>query len=149
MIKPQSARHLKFSTQCLVLAMAVVVGCSKKQETSTPTAPAAAATPDAPGAAAAPAEAAQTEASGPIMDTANAGDAKAAIAEADAALRQKEYEKAVRTLLAVQQAQLNAQQAAAARQAMIALQRNISAAAASGDQRAIAAGEALRAASRH
>ena len=44
------------------------------------------------------------------------GDAKQAMADADAAMRQREYEKAVKTMLAIQQAQLNAQQAEAARQ---------------------------------
>jgi hypothetical protein len=72
------------------------------------------------------------------------GDPKAAMAEADAALRQREYEKAVRTMMAVQQAQLNAQQAAAARQQMIALQRNLANAVASGDPNAAAASQLLR-----
>jgi hypothetical protein len=78
-----------------------------------------------------------------------AGDAKQAMAEADAALRQKEYDKAVQTMLAIQRAQLNAQQAEAARQQMINLQRNLANAAAAGDPNAIAAGERLRAAHRH
>jgi precorrin-3B methylase len=77
------------------------------------------------------------------------GDAKQAIADADAALRQREYEKAVRTMLAVQQAQLNAQQAEAARQQMIALQRNLANAVASGDPNAAAAAAVLRAAHSH
>jgi hypothetical protein len=77
------------------------------------------------------------------------GDAKQAMAEADAALRQREYDKAVKTMLAIQQAQLNAQQAEAARQAMVNLQRNLAGAVASGDPAAIAAAQALRAASSH
>ena len=71
------------------------------------------------------------------------------MAEADAAFRQREYEKAVRTMLAVQQAQLNAQQAEAARQQMIALQRNLANAAASGDPNAVQAAQILRAAHSH
>jgi hypothetical protein len=77
------------------------------------------------------------------------GDAKAAMADADAAVRQREYEKAVKTMLAIQQAQLNAEQAAAARQQMINLQRTLANAIASGDPNAVAAGEMLRAAHRH
>jgi precorrin-3B methylase len=77
------------------------------------------------------------------------GDAKRAIADADAAMRQRDYEKAVKTMLALQQAQLNAQQAELARQQMINVQRSLAAAIASGDPNAIAAGEALRAAHRH
>jgi hypothetical protein len=76
------------------------------------------------------------------------GDPKAAMAEADAALRQREYEKAVKTMLAIQQAQLNAQQAALARQQMLNLQRNLANAIASGDPNAVAAGELLRQAHR-
>src|SRR6185369_1791233 len=138
----------------VVFLAAFISACSKKDQAAAPAAAAAPSSSDAAAANPNPPPAADTAAAqpppGPVLDTSQmTGDAKQAIADADAALRQKEYEKAVRTMLAIQQAQLNAQQAAAARQAMIALQRNISAAAASGDQRAIAAGEALRAASRH
>ena len=48
------------------------------------------------------------------------GDAKQAIIDADAAMRQRNYAKAVQTMLAIQQAQLNAQQAEAARQQLAA-----------------------------
>jgi hypothetical protein len=77
------------------------------------------------------------------------GDAKAAMAEADAALRQREYEKAVRTMLAIQQAKLDAQQAALAHQQMINLQRNLANAVASGDPNAQAAANLLRASHSH
>jgi len=77
------------------------------------------------------------------------GDPKQAMAEADAALRQKEYEKAVRTMIAIQQAQLNAQQAEAARRQMMALQRNLANAIASGDPNAAAAAQILRGAHSH
>jgi hypothetical protein len=149
MINPPTFHHLRTSTQYLILGTALLVGCSKKEEASAPAPATTAATTPEPSPAAAPAEAPQAEPSGPILDTATTGDAKAAIAEADAALRQKEYEKAVRTMLAVQQAQLNAQQAAAAHQAMIALQRNLANAVASGDPSAKAAADALRAAHSH
>jgi precorrin-3B methylase len=77
------------------------------------------------------------------------GDAKAAMADADAAIRQKEYEKAVRTMLAIQQAHLNAQQAELARQQMANLQRNLASAVANGDPNAKAAADLIRAAHSH
>jgi hypothetical protein len=143
---------LKRSIVSLLSAVALTVfiaGCSKKQ-------PAAAAQPEAAPAAAAPAaDAAQADApppapSGPVLDTSQfTGDPKQAMADADAALRQRNYEKAVQTLLAIQQAQLNAQQAEAARQQMIALQKNLMGAVDAGDPNAIAAAKALRASHRH
>jgi hypothetical protein len=137
----------------LVAALTLIAGCSKKSE---PAPAAQTTTPDA--AAAAPAAAPETAAAdaaaapqpGPVLDTSQMeGNAKIAMAEADAALRQKEYEKAVRTMLAIQQAQLNAQQAEAARQQMNALQRNLAAGVATGDPQAIAAAQILRAAHSH
>jgi hypothetical protein len=136
----------------VLLSLATIVSaCSKKADQAQ--SPATTDTP--PAAAAAPAEAPATDAAaqpapGPVLDTSQmTGDAKRAIADADAALRQREYEKAVRTMLAVQQAQLNAQQAEAARQQMIALQRNLANAVASGDPNAAAAAAVLRAAHSH
>jgi len=136
----------------LLAALTLIAGCSKKSE---PVPAAQTTTPDA--AAAAPAAAPETAAAdaaapqpGPVLDTSQMeGNAKIAMAEADAALRQKEYEKAVRTMLAIQQAQLNAQQAEAARQQMNALQRNLAAGVATGDPQAIAAAQILRAAHSH
>jgi len=132
----------------LLSLAAVVSACSKKADQAQQ---APAATPEAAPAAATPtADAPAQPAPGPVLDTSQmVGDAKQAMAEADAALRQKEYEKAVRTMLAIQQAQLNAQQAALAHQQMVNLQRNLAAAIASGDPNAAAAGEILRAAHRH
>lgn len=142
-----------FCSFCLVSFWVALVGCSKKQEQVTPSQPstASATTPAGdPQAAAASPDANTQPAPGPILDTAQMeADAKRAMAEADAALRQREYEKAVKSMLAIQQAQLNAQQAAAAQQQMIALQRNIANAIASGDPNAVAAGELLRASHRH
>ena len=135
-------------------ALALVVffaGCSKRQApapaaTQPETAPVAA----APATETPPADAAPQAPSGPVFDTSQfTGDPKQAMADADAAFRQREYEKAVRTMLAVQQAQLNAQQAAAARQQMIALQRNLANAVASGDPNAAQAAQILRAAHSH
>jgi hypothetical protein len=136
----------------LLAALTLFAGCSKKAE---PTPAAQTTAPDA--AAVAPAAAPEAVAAdaaapqpGPVLDTSQMeGNAKVAMAEADAALRQKEYEKAVRTMLAIQQAQLNAQQAEAARQQMNALQRNLAAGVATGDPQAIAAAQILRAAHSH
>ncbi|HZR20986.1 MAG TPA: hypothetical protein VFE51_27130 [Verrucomicrobiae bacterium] len=144
---------LKSSIVPFVTALALAVSiaaCSKKQP-----APAPVAQTETEQTNAAPAEAPQADAtpaapSGPVFDTSQfSGDPKQAMAEADAAFRQREYEKAVRTMLAVQQAQLNAQQAEAARQQMIALQRNLANAAASGDPNAVQAAQILRAAHSH
>jgi len=77
------------------------------------------------------------------------GDAKQAMSDADAAMRQREYEKAVRTMLAIQQANLNAQQAALARQQMVNLQRSLANAIANGDPNAKAAADILRAGRGH
>jgi hypothetical protein len=142
-------RLFKICTVVLTIT-AFAFGCSKKEtpvSSSTP-APTPAAPSSDPAATAStdPAQQAQQAPTGPVLDTAQMeGEAKRAMAEADAALRQKEYEKAVRTMLAIQQAQLNAQQAAAAHQQMIALQRNLANAIANGDPNAIAAGQILRA----
>lgn len=120
----------------------LLLGC-KKQEAVAP-APTSASQPAA--APAADAQQADQQASGPVLDGSQmTGDPKAAIAEADAALRQREYEKAVRAMLALQQARLDAQQAAVAHQQMINLQRNLAAAIAAGDPNAKAAADILRA----
>src|SRR5260221_330839 len=114
-----------FSLAVALMAAAIgSVGCSKKQDANVA---AGSAAPETQSASASP----QTPAA-PVLDASQMGDAKAAMAEADAALRQGEYEKAVKTMLALQQAQLNAQQTAAMEQQMIALQRNLAKAIASG-----------------
>ena len=141
----------------VILSLSIVAlcgacfGCSKKQQSAADSQPAAAPVAASPGPETpTPDAAAAQQPSGPVLDTAQMeGDAKRAMAEADAALRQREYEKAVRTMLAIQQAQLNAQQAQAARQQMIALQRNLANAVASGDPNAAAAAQILRAAHSH
>lgn len=134
-----------------IVAAGVIAGCSKKQPQASDSSAAAAPSTNAEAApaATADAQAAPQAPSGPVLDISQMGDAKAAMAEADAALRQKEYEKAVRTMIAVQQAQLNAQQAEAARQQMYSLQRNLANAIASGDPNAKAAADILRSSRGH
>jgi hypothetical protein len=141
------SRCLKPASALLVMSLAMLssTSCSKKAEQAAnpaPSQPAAA----APAADAQPADASAQQPTGPVLDTSQmVGDAKAAMADADAALRQREYEKAVRTMLAIQQARLDAQQAALARQQMINLQRNLANAVANGDPNAKAAADILRA----
>jgi len=139
-------------TLTALMAAGIVAGCSKKQPQASDSS--AAAAPPTTNAEAAPtatadAQPAPQAPSGPVLDASQMGDAKAAMAEADAALRQKEYEKAVRTMMAIQQAQLNAQQAEAARQQMYSLQRNLANAIAAGDPNAKAAADLLRASRGH
>jgi hypothetical protein len=77
------------------------------------------------------------------------GDPKVAMADADAAIHQKEYEKAAKLMLAIQQTQMDRQQAALAHQQMVAFQRNLAMAIASGDPNAKAAADVLRAGRGH
>lgn len=122
----------------LVLAVGIMAfGCSKKEEEPPPPPPTPAeATPQQPAAAAPtynPAPAAQMQ------------DSRAAMEAANAALRAREYEQAVQTMLQLQrQAQLNEQQAQAVRNNMVKLQGDLAAAVASGDPKAKAAAEMLR-----
>ena len=122
----------------LVLAVvAIAVGCGKKTEKSavvTPSPDATAAAQPAPGATP---NAAQPEV---VVTDANQG-----LAETDAALKAKAYEKAVATLLAVQQQKtLTAQQAMEAQNKMRSMQADLAAAVAAGDPSAIAAVKMLR-----
>lgn len=154
MLARRSFRYGMVSVLSLLSAAALIAGCSKKPEaapaaqatsaTDTNQTPAADAQP-ADAAAQAQAQAQPQAPTGPVLDTSQmSGDAKAAMAAADAAMRQREYEKAVRTMLAIQQAQLDAQQAAAAHQQMINLQKSLAQAAASGDPNAQVAAQLLR-----
>jgi hypothetical protein len=126
----------------LAVALAVVclgVSCGKRTEQTpaiagveTPAAPATPADPAVP--------------SAPIA--AVAASPQAALAESDAALKAKDYEKAAVSILAVQQQKrLTDQQAMALRNQMIRLQSSLAAAVASGDPKAKAAAELLRASS--
>ena len=148
----QTNGSLGFWPPLVALSVAILLSaCSKKSEASAPASGDAQATtaPAAPDPQAQAPEAPRAP-SGPVLDTTQlAGNAKQAMADADAALRQREYEKAVRTMLAIQQAQLSAQQAEAARQQMIVLQRNLANAVASGDPNAAAAAQILRAGRSH
>jgi len=126
-------------------ASALLAGCSKhkdesaSQAASTPAATNTAASDPANPSAGDPAAQAPP---GPVLDASQmTGDPKVALAEADAAVRQKEYEKAAKLMVAIQQAQMNQQQAAVAYQQMVAFQRALAGAAASGT--AIARGVVL------
>jgi hypothetical protein len=144
--------RLVFLCACL-LAASLIAGCSKHKEDSsasqTPSTPVAS-TP-APDSGSAPANDPSAQASSaPVLDSSQmSGDPKVAMTEADSAVRQKEYEKAARLMLAIQQAQLNQQQAEAAYQQMVAFQRNLAAAVANGDPNAKAAADVLRASRHH
>jgi len=140
------SRCPKLASALLVVLLTILssTSCSKKADPAANPAPSQPAA-SAPAADAQPADASAQQASGPVLDTSQmVGDAKAAMAEADTALRQREYEKAVRTMLAIQQARLDAQQAALAHQQMINLQRNLANAIANGDPNAKAAADILR-----
>jgi hypothetical protein len=128
--------HLIFRTAKLAtLAMALLVaaaGCGSKDEK-----PASVAPPEAP-AAVAPAPAAAAPA-------AVVTDVNKSFAQADAALKARNYDQAVQALLAAQrQRQLTDQQAMEARNRMLALQANLASAVASGDANAKAAAERIR-----
>src|SRR5579872_2503085 len=100
MSNPRVGRCLRSAEIPLLVSMAVLLaaGCSKKADpaaSATPSQPVATAPAAAPAADAQPAEAPPQQPSGPVLDTSQmVGDAKAAMAEADAAIRQREYEKA-------------------------------------------------------
>jgi hypothetical protein len=122
----------------LLIAASTITGCSKKAEQ-----PAAVVTPPADATAAtAPATPAPTA---PTAAIPVSTDIKKSFAEMDAALQAKAYEKAVQSMLAVQQQrQLTEQQAAEARARMVGLQQNLATAIASGDPSARAAADLLR-----
>jgi len=122
----------------ILIAASAITGCSKKAEQ-----PAAAVTPSADTTTApAPAPTAPTARAAAIPVST---DVKKSFAEMDAALRVKAYEKAVQTMLAVQQQRnLTEQQAAEAHAQMVGLQQNLAAAVASGDPSAKAAADMLR-----
>ena len=131
-------RSLKTSALALVI-VAAVGGCSKTEE---PAATARVAPADAvPGAAAPTPVAAPT--------AAEIADAQRAFAESDAALKAREYKKAVEALIAAQQQRLTEQQSLQSRNRMIQMQSALASAAASGDPNAQAAIQRLREAAIH
>jgi len=79
----------------------------------------------------------------------NASDAKISFTDEDAALRMKDYNQAAQVLLDAQKKQLSEQQLQELNNRMRSLQSSLAQAAASGDQNAIAAGQALREAHAH
>lgn len=93
--------------------------------------------------AAAPATAAPAG-TAPVAPTQTAVLPDAHLAESQAALNARDYDKAAAALIAVQRAKLNDQQAAAAAAQMRQLQGSLAAAVASGDPRAKAAADRLR-----
>jgi hypothetical protein len=134
-----TARHLKTTLLTLIVSVAII-GCSKKQETSAAIAPASSSDTNA-------------QAATPVVSAANipaSTDVNQSLADADAALKAQQYDRAVQSLLAVQnQKQLTDQQAQEARTKMAALQHNLAAASAAGDPNAKAAGEILRRSAMH
>jgi len=148
----------QFTLAAVLVAAAAITGCSKKADQSASSAPApetpaatAPGTPDTASAGNAGGQpAAPPAAPGPGLDSSQmVGNPKAAMAEADAATRQRDYEKAAKILMAIQQSQLDAQQAAVARQQMVSFQRTLVDAIDSGDPNAKAAAAALAGGHRH
>jgi hypothetical protein len=126
------------STLAFLLA-AIIAGCGKKEP-----APPAAAAAD-PGSAAQPAADAVAAPSPRAPIPAASSDTTATLAAADAALKAREYDRAAAAILVVQhQKQLTEQQAQAAHNQMVRLQRDLAGAIASGDPKAKAAAELLR-----
>ena len=123
----QFHRYSAWLLLCLLL-----LGCSKKEDA---TAPAAAAPTSS---AAAPAEN-NAQASGAVID------AKPVLAKIDSAYKAREYDEAAEALLALQRQKLSEQQALEARNRMIQFQRDLAGAVASGDPKAKAAADKLRA----
>lgn len=132
-----------------VLASLVLVGCGKKQAgTPTPTA----ATPADTGATAtAASEPAPAEQPAPaiVVNNINTADTKAAMSAAAAAAKARQYEEAVKLMIALREQRLNEQQAAAYHNQMIQLQRNLADGVANGDPNAQAAAQILRESARH
>lgn len=128
---------------CAVCSIALLAGCSKKEsEASAPANPAA----SAPAVdQAAQASAAKTPATAVLPDT-----SQVALADAQAAMRARNYDKAAQLMLSLQapsKQPLTSEQAAAVANQMRQFQRDLGGAVASGDPAAIAAAQRLRAAS--
>lgn len=124
-----------------ILILAVIVaaaGCSKKPDATASTPPPADATAAAtPAPAPAPAT--------PVV----VQDVNQSLIDVDTALRARAYDKAVQTMLAVQQKPLTDEQARAAASQMRGLQANLAQAIVSGDPAAKAAMDQLRLAHSH
>jgi len=137
-------RVLGLGFAALALVWTLAGGCGKKEEETPAAPPAAEVTPDT-----GQAQTAQPDpmAAGPTAaDLAAQQAAMERLRQAEMAAKQKEYEKAVEAMLAIQQQQriLSEQQAQLYYQRMQQLQSDLAAAIAAGDPRAKAAAERLR-----
>ena len=131
--------RIRRSLLVLPLATLVIAGCGKEEAEIQPTQPAEQPTAEAP--------ASQPPAAAPVA--AQDQWAETRLKEAQAAQQARDYERAVEQLIAVQQAQqrLSEAQAAAAANQMRQFQRDLAGAVASGDPKAKAAADRLRASS--
>lgn len=121
------------STSLVLAALFAVAGCSKKPAPPVVTAPPAEAVPVATAVAANP------------LPAAAAADPVKLFADADAAAKAGAYDKAAQALIAAQsQKNLTEQQAAAAQQRMVSLQRGLADAISRGDASAKAAADLIR-----
>ncbi len=116
---------------CLLLVL-IIASCGKKEDTAAPA-------PSTPA----------SSASAPAENNAQSGgaviDAKPVLAKIDTAYKAKQYDEAADALLALQRQKLSEQQALEARNRMIQFQRDLAGAVASGDPKAKAAADKLRA----
>jgi hypothetical protein len=133
--------HLLGARAVLTLTLAAfITGCGKKPAQTAVTPPPA--DTSAPPAAVA----AETPAPAPTPFVAREVNPETVVADSQAALKSKDYETAAAVLLAAQQQKrLTDQQAMAVRNQMVALQRSLVSAVASGDPKAKAAADLLRA----
>ena len=136
----QNSRVLRATFGCLLAAF-WVAGCEKKKQEEFPAAPSS-----TPAASASPATA------NPAAPAATAGQpsgnsSQQTYAQAEAALKARDYEKAVDAALVLQQQKLTEEQAQAARNQMVRLQQQL--VAAGNDPKAKAAADRLRQAAAH
>lgn len=130
-MKMKRLRRFNWCCACLLLVLSLV-GCSKKEEAAAPA-------PSAPAnSVAAPVEN-NVQTGGAVID------AKPVLAKIDSAYKAKDYDEAAEALLALQRQKLSEQQALEARNRMIQFQRDLASAVASGDPKAKAAADKLRA----
>jgi hypothetical protein len=116
---------------CLLLVLAFA-GCGKKEDTAAPA-------PSVPANAGTASAENNAQSGGPVID------AKPVLAKIDTAYKAKQYDEAAEALLALQRQNLSEQQALEARNRMIQFQRDLAGAVASGDPKAKAAADKLRA----
>jgi hypothetical protein len=138
--------HMKLLLLSL-LALTVAIGCKKAQPTEVAPVPENAGSP-APATASgnSPQPANQPASQAPAAPTI---DATKAVADVNAALKARDYQKATDTLLVLQRQKLTEQQSTALHGQMVQLQGAVAAGVASGDPNAKAAADRLRAESMH